>query len=139
STSTNLPPTISLLTTVYEGTDPALFRETAAAVIAQTRPATEWIVLAHGPIHPDLAATLHALEAKGVIRFLRHEVNLGIHGGLRFCLEHATGDFVLSLDADDLLTRDALAVLADAVRSNPERRIFYSDEDHLINGVPAHP
>jgi glycosyltransferase involved in cell wall biosynthesis len=137
--STDAAPTISLLTTVYERTNEALFRETAAAVIAQTRPATEWLVLAHGPIRPDLAATLAALDTQGVIRLLTHEVNLGIHGGLRFCLERAIGDFVLSLDADDLLTPDSVAVLADAVNQNPAREIFYSDEDHLINGVPVHP
>jgi tetratricopeptide (TPR) repeat protein/glycosyltransferase involved in cell wall biosynthesis len=139
STSTKPTPTISLLTTVYQRTDATLFRETAAAVTAQTQLPTEWVVLAHGPIQDDLAATLDALDAKGDIRLLKHDVNLGIHGGLRYCLERATGDFVLSLDADDLLTPDALALLTEAAMDNPERKIFYSDEDHLISGVPMHP
>lgn len=132
-------PTISVLTTVYERTDTTLFRATADAMRAQRHKASEWIVLAHGPISAELDKTLIDLEAEGLIRSIRHEVNLGIHGGLRVCLEHATGDFALSMDADDLLTPDALAILTDAAKQHPDRAIFYSDEDLLIEGEFRHP
>ncbi|MEM5386438.1 glycosyltransferase [Paraburkholderia phymatum] len=132
-------PTISVLTTVYERTDTKLFRATAEAMRAQRHKASEWIVLAHGPIPADLDKTLVAFEAEGLLRTLRHEVNLGIHGGLRVCLEHAIGDFAISMDADDLLTPDALAILANAAKSNPNRAIFYSDEDLLIEDAFCHP
>lgn len=132
-------PTISVLTTVYERTDTRLFCLTADAMRSQRYPASEWIVLAHGPISSNLDDALTTFEAEGLLRILRHDVNLGIHGGLRHCLEQATGDFALSLDADDLLTPDALAVLSASVKDNPDRQIFYSDEDLLIEGVYCHP
>ncbi|TDN67202.1 glycosyltransferase [Paraburkholderia sp. BL10I2N1] len=132
-------PTISVLTTVYERTDTQLFCLTAEAMRSQLHPASEWIVLAHGPISSDLDDVLTAYEAEGLLRILRHDVNLGIHGGLHYCLEQATGDFALSLDADDLLTPDALAVLAMSAKDNPDRQIFYSDEDLLIEGTYRHP
>ncbi|MFM0128776.1 rhamnosyltransferase WsaF family glycosyltransferase [Paraburkholderia sediminicola] len=132
-------PTISVLTTVYERTDTQLFCLTAEAMQLQRHPASEWIVLAHGPISRDLDDVLTAYEAEGLLRLLRHDVNLGIHGGLRYCLERARGDFALSLDADDLLTPDALAVLAVSAKDNPDRQIFYSDEDLLIEGAYRHP
>ncbi|MGV2288755.1 glycosyltransferase [Trinickia sp. YCB016] len=132
-------PTISVLTTVYERTDTKLFCATAEAMRAQRHSASEWIVLAHGPIPADLDKALVTFEEEGLLRALRHEVNLGIHGGLRVCLEHATGDFAISMDADDLLTPDALAVLALAAKSNPDRKIFYSDEDLLIEGAFSNP
>ncbi|TCG00929.1 hypothetical protein BZM27_54570, partial [Paraburkholderia steynii] len=116
-----------------------LFRGTLDAMRAQRLKASEWIVLAHGPISAELDKTLIDLEAEGLIRSIRHEVNLGIHGGLRVCLEHATGDFALSMDADDLLTPDALAILTDAAEAHPDRAIFYSDEDLLIEGEFRHP
>jgi hypothetical protein len=37
------------------------------------------------------------------------------------------------------LTPDTLTCFADAVRSHPQAAIFYSDEDLLIDGKPAHP
>ncbi len=132
-------PMISVLTTVYERTDTKLFCATAEAMRAQRHRASEWIVLAHGPIPADLDKALAAFEEEGLLRTLRHEVNLGIHGGLRVCLENATGDFAISMDADDLLTPDALAILADAAKSNPDRVIFYSDEDLLIGDALDHP
>ncbi|HJQ60737.1 MAG TPA: glycosyltransferase [Vineibacter sp.] len=132
-------PTISVLTTVYGRTNAALFEATAEAMRAQTRPAKEWLVLAHGPIDDGLAAILARLSEAGAITWLRHDVNLGIHGGLRYCLERATGDYALALDADDLLTPDALALLADASRRLPQARVFYSDEDFLVDGKPTLP
>ncbi|MFM0559300.1 rhamnosyltransferase WsaF family glycosyltransferase [Paraburkholderia sediminicola] len=131
--------TISVLTTVYERTDTQLFCLTAEAMRSQRHRASEWLVLAHGPIPRELDDVLIACETEGLLRILRHDVNLGIHGGLRYCLELATGDFALSLDADDLLTPDALAVLAVAAKDNPKTDIFYSDEDLLIEGAYRHP
>jgi hypothetical protein len=139
SSARDAAPSISVLTTVYARTDAGLFAQTAASMQAQTALAREWLVLSHGPIGDDLAAMLGQLAADGAITWLKHEVNLGIHGGLRYCLERASGDFVLALDADDLLTPDALAVLADAAAHRPEARIFFSDEDFLIDGKPTLP
>jgi glycosyltransferase involved in cell wall biosynthesis len=132
-------PTISVLTTVYERTDTQLFRLTADAMRSQRHRASEWLVLAHGPIPRELDEVLSGCETEGLLRILRSDINLGIHGGLRYCLEQATGDFALSLDADDLLTPDALAVLAVSAKDNPDTDIFYSDEDLLIEGAYRHP
>jgi glycosyltransferase involved in cell wall biosynthesis len=129
---------ISLLTTVYERTDVALFRETCRSVAGQTLKPLEWVVLAHGPISRDLSDALRELSEDGSATIWRKSANLGIHGGLRFCLERAAGEFVMPLDADDLLTPDAIRILSDAIAREVEGRIFYSDEDLLVGGVPAH-
>ncbi len=132
-------PTITIITTVYKNTDTALFVETANSVRNQTRAPVEWLILAHGPIPDELLSTLESLVRDGVVRLLQTHTNLGIHGGLRYCLERAVGDFVISLDADDLLTPDAIEILTAATISNPHGEIFYSDEDHLIEGVQRYP
>ncbi|RYH64030.1 MAG: glycosyltransferase, partial [Alcaligenaceae bacterium] len=130
---------ISLLTTVYQKTDAALFRETAECVVSQTTKPLEWIVLAHGPISTELELELDDLSKAGSIRLLRLEANLGIAGGLRHCLEAARGEFVMALDGDDLLERDALASLTDAIITHPGIQALYSDEDLWIQGAPRHP
>lgn len=135
------PAPLSILTTVYARTDAALLRETAAAVRRQSMPPLEWIVLAHGPVPEAVTAVLEAEAAApgAPVRVLREPVNLGIHGGLRRCLDVARGDFVLPLDADDLLADDALALIAQAIAADPEADLFYSDEALLVDGVPCHP
>jgi hypothetical protein len=60
--------------------------------------------------------------------------NLGIAGGSRYCLDHAIGDWVLPVDADDLLTDDAVSLIWRTIADQPDRRIIYSDEDVLIDG-----
>lgn len=132
-------PGISVITTVYERTDTALFRETAASVAGQSLRPLEWLVLAHGPIARDLETTLSALAEAGTLRLLRLDRNLGICGGMRHCLEHARGKFVTALDGDDLLSRHAIATMTRALRESPASRIFYSDEDHLVDGRRASP
>jgi glycosyltransferase involved in cell wall biosynthesis len=132
-------PTISVITAVYEKTDPALFAETASSVESQTCAPKEWIVLAQGALSPELERFLRQRETEGAIRLLRKEVNTGIQSGFRLCLEAATGDFVLPLDHDDLLTPDALSVFTTAAARNPRVNIFYSDEDLLIGDTVRHP
>ncbi|GAA2020629.1 glycosyltransferase [Nakamurella flavida] len=46
-------------------------------------------------------------------------------------LAAATGEFVVLVDHDDLLTPDALQVMADAIAADPTADYLYSDEDKL--------
>lgn len=46
-------------------------------------------------------------------------------------LELATGEWVLFLDHDDLLSEHALFYVADAIDRQPEARLIYSDEDKI--------
>lgn len=77
-------------------------------------------------------ATLEALEKIDDvrIRLIRLSKNSGISGATNAGLEVATGDFVVFLDHDDLLTTDCLYELACCIaRDNPD--FLYSDEDKL--------
>jgi glycosyltransferase involved in cell wall biosynthesis len=100
----------SILTTVYERTDAALFAETAACLRGQTLPLHEWVVLAHGPVPAALDRLLDEYAGDPSFRLMRLPTNLGIMGGMRVCLEAASGDYIVPMDADDLLTVDALQV-----------------------------
>ena len=94
----------SVLTTVYEGTHPDYFRETARSLLQQTHPDFEWVLLAHGPISAGLEAALVELLPEARVKMFRESENLGIMGGMRRCLETAEKDYAVPLDADDLLT-----------------------------------
>jgi hypothetical protein len=131
--------TLTLMTTVYERTDAGYLEETARCLLSQSHPFHEWIVLAHGPVPPAVDQLLSDLAKDARIRVHRIPVNLGIAGGTRYCIERATGDYVIPVDADDLLTPDALARVAAAIQRTTGARYFYSDEDALVSGVPCEP
>jgi hypothetical protein len=65
--------------------------------------------------------------------------SLGIVGALRRGLDLARSEYVLPVDADDELTPDALQVLANQIDQLDHPDLVYSDEDALVNGVPAAP
>ena len=131
-------PTFSLLTTVYSGTQAELFRETGRSLFAQARPFAEWIVLAHGPVAPAVEDVLREFAADARVRVLRRDVNIGIVQGLGVCLQQASGDYVIPMDADDLLTPDALHVLASEIRAH-QADLIYSDEDTWRDGAVESP
>jgi hypothetical protein len=54
-------------------------------------------------------------------------------------LAAATGDYVVPVDADDLLTADALQVMAHAIHRHQRPALVYSDEDRLVVGIPSLP
>ena len=129
----------SLLTSVYERTSAALFEETARSLTEQSYSFAEWLVLENGPVSPEVADALQRLAADPRIRLFRVPDNLGIVRAMRFCLERASGDYVIPMDADDLLTGDALQQLALAIAASPSASLFFSDEDLLVEQQPTSP
>jgi hypothetical protein len=129
----------SVLTTVYERTNSDLFLQTRDSLFNQTHPDWEWIVLAHGPIKDRLDAILDTLSQDQRCHVLRLSENRGPMGGLRYCLEQARGEYITPLDADDLITPDALAVLNSYIAARGGPAYLFSDEDHLFGDTFCHP
>jgi|GEM_PF-552638 len=130
----------SILTTLYAGTDAKLFLLTAATVLEQTCDNFEWVLLAHGPISPGVDGVLRRLATDPRIRVHRLATNLGIVGGMRHVLEAARAEYIVPLDSDDLLTLDALQLLAAEISAAAERPAYiYSDEDILAGSGPRSP
>jgi hypothetical protein len=131
--------TFSVITSVYVNTDADLFRLATASVFGQLTPVHELIVLAHGPVSAALDGALREIAAKPVVKVFRLDTNLGIMGAMRFCLERATGRYVVPLDADDLLTPDALAIFAHRIAELSAPPFLFSDEDIYIDDQPRFP
>jgi len=128
----------SILTPLYSGSDAEVFELTARSVAGQSYRRFEWVIVAQGPITPVLEQMLREAARDPRVRVLRLMENLGIIGGMRHGLEQATGDYVLPLDGDDLLTGDCLQVLAATVAGCAEAPAYlYSDED-IVSGDVLH-
>ena len=134
------PASITLITTVYEGTDIEHLDSLAASVNGQSFKALEWIIVAHGPI---LASKMKAIVNNGSNHWnatvIIEPCPLGIMGAMHRGLESALGEYIVPIDADDLLTKDAIQILTSSITTLKKPELIFSDENLLIQGKPASP
>jgi len=126
-----LPPScasIDILTLVFN-TDPAILRETAASVIAQDAPVWRWVIIDNGSTDAGTHEVLRDLASHSNIVIEPLPENLGIVAGHRRGLELCIGEFVALLDHDDVLTPDALRIVAWYIDRFDRPGFLYSDED----------
>lgn len=126
---------LSFVTTAYD-TDPLYLKELANSIFSQDGGMQfEWFILDNGSKNEETCNMLQELASHPGVRLVRVEHNLGIIGGMRFCLENATGRYILPLDSDDLVEPDCVHTLTRAIKSNNYPVLLYTDEDKLGNGV----
>lgn len=127
------PGLFSILTPVWNGSPIRYLRELSRSISAQDgNGACEWVVLDNGCSDAKLRASLRELGAQPWVKLIRAGTNLGITRGLRRCLEEASGQYVLPVDADDLLYPDALRIVASVVADAGYPPLLYTDEDKVI-------
>jgi len=73
----------------------------------------------------------HAADGDSRIHLRMLETRHGIAGATNAALAMASGDWIVFLDHDDLLSSDALAELALTITKNSSLKLVYSDEDKI--------
>ena len=132
--------TLSIITTVYEGTDILLLDALADSITKQTLPAAQWLIVAHGPISgDDLGRIRKKTEVLWGATLIVEPHSLGIMGAMRRGLEHAQGQYIVPVDADDVLTIDAVQILIHEIDRLDRPDLLYSDEDSLVDGKVTAP
>jgi hypothetical protein len=127
------PGLLSILSAVWDGSPIAHLRKLARSIASQNVSGIcEWIVVDNGVSRPALLAYLTKLRNVPWIKIVRHEENVGIIRGLRSALEHATSRYVLPVDADDLLSPDALRIIASSIYAHDFPVLLYTDEDKVL-------
>jgi GT2 family glycosyltransferase len=120
---------LSLITPTFN-TPVHYLEELAKTVFRQTYRNFEWLIVDNGS-GPETLAVLDKIAEDPRVKIIRNPENLGIIRANRMALETARGDFVFTLDHDDLLYLDALAIVAWHIQQHPDADLFYSDEDKL--------
>ncbi|GHS87603.1 glycosyl hydrolase [Actinomycetota bacterium] len=88
----------------------------------------------------DSLAVAHALaRADARVRVLEHPVNQGPVRTFNDGLAVATGEFLVRLDADDLLTPGSLARSVALARAYPTVGLVYGHPVHFVTGGPGGP
>jgi O-antigen biosynthesis protein len=125
------PPLISVLMPTYNPR-PAWLREAIASVRAQSYGRWELCIADDASTDPEVVALLEACAREEArIRWVRRPVNGHISEASNSALALAQGDWVVLMDHDDLLAPDALLRVAHEIRSRPDVRMIYSDEDKI--------
>jgi glycosyltransferase involved in cell wall biosynthesis len=131
---------LSFLTTVWNTPVPYLQAACESLLKRQTVPTFQWVLLDNGSTNPDTRDYLQKHVAGDPrVKFMRVEQNLGIMGGMRHVLSHATGRYVLPFDSDDTLQQDTIAILTHYIQQNGYPPALYSDEDKLEVNKPCWP
>ena len=132
-------PKLSVVMPVY---DPPLemFRKALESVREQVYENWELCIADDGSTEPSVRAFLGELERDPRVKLVRRAVNGGISAATNSAAALATGEFLVFLDQDDRLSRDALAEAALAIAGEPEADLVYSDTDKLDGkGKRYHP
>jgi O-antigen biosynthesis protein len=130
-----VPGLVSLVTPVWN-TPAAMLADLAETVFGQDGGAEcEWIILDNGSECSETRDLLARLAVHPCTRLFRIESNLGIVGGMRYCLEQASNRYIVPVDHDDLLAPDCIRVLTAELSRAGYPALAYTDEDKLQDEV----
>ncbi len=124
-------PVISVVMPVYNP-PLSLLREAVDSVRKQIYSDWELCIADDASTNPGVRELLRSLAAQDPrIKLVFREHNAHIVAASNSALAMATGEFVALLDHDDMIPRDALYWIAEAINRQPEAAILYSDEDKI--------
>jgi GT2 family glycosyltransferase len=124
-------PLFSIVTPVYQPPVDVL-ADTIASVRAQEHTDWEWVLVDDASPDPEVRRVIADASADDPrIRLVARDTNGHIVAASNDAVAEATGEFLVFLDHDDLLTPDALAEMARAITGEPEADYLYSDEDKV--------
>jgi glycosyltransferase involved in cell wall biosynthesis len=92
----------------------------------------EWIILDNGSVRSETVCFLETLRKHSFIHLYRVEENLGIIGGMRFCLEKAKNRYIMPLDSDDYVYPDGVHIVTSMIQKHHYPALLYTDEDRLV-------
>jgi uncharacterized protein (TIGR00730 family) len=100
--------------------------ESVVSAFEQTKSAKEVVVVNDGSTDNTLKI-LRDLQEKYDSLKVVNQINMGTPGALNHLISLCRTDYLLGLDADDTLEKDAVEVLYNAATIYPEAAIIYSD------------
>ena len=128
-------PRISVLTPVYN-TNPAYLAAMTDSVLGQIYENWELCLADDASPSAETRIQLAKLAARDPrIKLTLREENGGISEATNSAAQIATGDVIVFVDHDDIITPDCLAEIALYYARNPQADLVYSDDDKVDTGV----
>lgn len=116
---------VSIITPYYNAGK--FFEQTFNCVMNQTFPWFEWIIVNDGSTNQEDVAVLQKFAAMDSRITVVNQENGGQSRARNKAIEHAKTDYIVPLDADDLIDATFLEILYWALQYNPDASWSYSD------------
>lgn len=133
-------PKVSIVVPLYN-TPEAFFWEMANSVLDQSYPNWELVLVddaSPNALTRENAKKLARQDER--VKVILSDSNLHISGATNLGVGAATGEYIALLDHDDILQRDALLFVADAINIQTDLQFIYTDESKLDEkGTPYQP
>jgi glycosyltransferase involved in cell wall biosynthesis len=124
-------PLISLVMPTYNS-KPDWLTEAIESVRIQIYPNWELCIADDASTSESIRTILESYAKEDSrIKIVFREKNGHISASSNSALELVTGEYIALLDHDDLLAEHALFWVTDAINSNPDAQLIYSDEDKI--------
>ncbi len=124
-------PRLSIVTPVFDN-PPRYFRALVDSLVAQDYTGYEWVIVDDGSRKPETRTMLaEALQRCPRARLVVAPENGGIARATALGAREARHEWLVFVDADDVLAPDAISCVAKVASSRPEVRFIYSDMDHM--------
>ena len=111
--------------------NPKFLEDAICSVMNQTY--SNWeLILVDDASKSDLVQLLQNIQKRDIkIKLKLNLHHLGIAGGLNSGIDLCEGKYIGFLDHDDKLDKDALALVAIALKKHPHLKLIYTDEDKI--------
>ena len=124
-------PLLSVVMPVYNP-NPIWLQEAIQSVIDQTYSNWEFMISDDASTDPTIRPILERYEKiDSRITVVYRSENGHISRSTNSAIQRVSGDWIVLLDHDDLLSPKALSVVALAIKNNPGAKVIYSDEDKI--------
>ena len=123
-------PKFSFVIPVYN-TVASQLEECIRSVLAQTYDNYELILVDDGSSLDSIRPVLHSFEKNEKVSVIYKKENGHISEATNGGIQVATGEFIVFMDCDDLVDKDALYWFAEKLNENSELDFIYSDEDKI--------
>lgn len=117
-------PSIAIILANYN--DGRFLRTALDAILSQSDPADEIILVDDGSSDSSLSIMLSAKSRHPNVKIIVHEQNFGQHIAIQRGLVEATSDYIVWAAADDLLLPHFIAINRAALRKYPEAGLSFS-------------
>ena len=124
-------PLFSVVMPTYN-TDEKYLRQCIDSVLHQSYPNWEFCIADDNSPQPHVIKVLDEYAKKDKrIKVVKRQANGHISKATNSAIEVATGDYIVLLDHDDLISEHALYFMAERINQNPDAKVLYSDEDKI--------
>jgi glycosyltransferase involved in cell wall biosynthesis len=129
----------SVLMSVYKNDRPEWFKQAIDSLLNQTLPSDDIVIVADGPLTPQLDVVLHQYENEKSISLIRLRKNMGLGNALNVGIKQAKNELIARMDSDDIAVLNRFELQIAEFNKNPELDIlggqiaeFIDNPDEII-------